>query len=65
MNSQNSEPLEPLYVWVPKPYRVPCCDYAVPDGSIGPVHANPGNGCVQCHNCGAQYVLKEKQNASQ
>lgn len=36
--------------------KLPCCGYEVKDGEIGPVHANPGNGVVQCHNCGAVYA---------
>lgn len=46
--------------YFPKSMTLPCCGLSIDEGFIGPVHANPGNQCVQCHNCGAQYVLKEK-----
>lgn len=36
--------------------KLPCCGYEVRDGQIGPVHANPGNGVVQCHSCGHVYA---------
>lgn len=38
-----------------KTMKTTCCGYEVKDGEIGPVHANPSNGVVQCHNCGAVY----------
>ena len=35
--------------------KTACCGYEVKAGDKGPVHANPFNGVVQCHNCGQEY----------
>lgn len=51
-------------IFKPTPMKVPCCGYEVKDGDLGPVHANPGNGVVQCHNCGHIYQPKEYENGN-
>ncbi len=39
--------------------NLPCCDYEVQEGAIGPVYWNPYNKVVQCHNCGQVYILPD------
>lgn len=48
-------------VYVAPPMKTTCCGYEVKDGEIGPVHANPGNGVVQCHSCGKVYVDAQQE----